>query len=64
MTMLYSVGEFNLFKDLDREDFRKIDIAATQENINNANLFYAPDIVAPKEINKLRIGENTSVQCK
>jgi len=52
-----SVGEFNLFKDLDREDFRKIDIAATQENINNANLIYAPNIVAPKEINKLRIGE-------
>ena len=52
-----SVGEFDLFKDLDRESFRKIDIAATQENINNANILYTPDIVTAKEINKLRIGE-------
>ena len=52
-----SVGEFNIFKDLDKEEFREIDIAATQENINNANIIYTPDIIAPKEINKLRIGE-------
>jgi hypothetical protein len=52
-----SVGEFNIVKDLDKEEFREIDIAATQENINNANILYTPDIIAPKEINKLRIGE-------
>ena len=52
-----SVGEFNLFKDLDREDFREIDIAATQENINLANSIYSPAIVESKELNELRVGD-------
>ena len=40
-----SVGEFNLFQDMDRDYFRKIDVEATRDNINFAEINYTPDIV-------------------
>ena len=40
-----SVGEFNLFQDMDRDYFRKIDVEATRDKINFAEINYTPDIV-------------------